>query len=237
MLSQMQSRSVCIAVAMLMAASAAWFLTPRTGAAPMHATLAQIVPTEFGDWKEITDGSLPVDPTVSVAGERTMTSPYDDVLMRSYGNSRGEIILLALAYGRHQRQEIKIHRPELCYLSQGFGVIDRSSIRFPASSADAPAIPGMRMLVGGPRRTEAVSYWIRIGDIYSENAWNTRSYIFAQGLQGRVVDGMLMRVSQVLPDAGSASADRYAMQERFAADLVSAVPASDRYLLTGSEAT
>ncbi len=38
--------------------------------------------------------------------------------LRSYVNANGDVVMLALAYGRHQRQEIKIHRPELCYTSQ-----------------------------------------------------------------------------------------------------------------------
>jgi EpsI family protein len=197
-------------------------------------SLAQIVPTQFGEWTELRDGSAPVDPTNGTAADRTMKSPYDDVLMRAYRNAKGETILLAVAYGQHQRQEIKIHRPELCYISQGFGVLNQSTTRFPAIHEGADRISGVRMLVGGPRRVEAVSYWIRIGDIYSENAWKTRAYIFTQGLQGRVVDGVLMRVSQVVPDADSASTERYAVQEKFAADLVSAVPPAARHLLTGT---
>jgi EpsI family protein len=220
---------------MLLAALAAWWMTPREGAVHANPGLAQVVPAQFGEWKELKDGSVPVDPTSELAGERTMKSPYDDVLMRTYSNSKGDVIQLALAYGRHQRQEIKIHRPELCYISQGFGLINQYPVRFPALQTGTPPIMGMRMLVGGPRRTEAVSYWIRIGGIYSGSAWLTRAYIFKQGLQGHVVDGVLMRVSQVVSDAQSASTARYEVQERFASDLIRAIPDSARRLLTGSD--
>jgi EpsI family protein len=226
-----------MAAAMLLAASAAWLLTPRLEARQPRRALAEIVPTQFGEWTELRDGTAPVDPTNALPGERTMKSPYDDVLMRAYSNGKGQTIMLALAYGEHQRQEIKIHRPELCYVAQGFGVIDQTPTQFPAARIGERPIAGVRMLVGGPRRIEAVSYWIRIGDVYSDDAWQTRAYIFEQGLRGRVVDGLLMRVSQVLTDERGASADRYELQERFAIDLVHAVPPDERYLLTGGGTT
>jgi len=42
--------------------------------------------------------------------------------MRAYQNSQGQIVYLALAWGEQQRQEVKIHRPDLCYVAQGFKV-------------------------------------------------------------------------------------------------------------------
>jgi len=231
MVNSMRRRSTWMAAAMLVAAAVAWLLTPRLEQTAPHRALAEIIPSQFGEWRELHDGSAPVDPTKGLAGERTMRSPYDDVLMRAYGNAKGEIIMLAVAYGAHQRQEVKIHRPELCYVSQGFGVVGQSPTQFPATQAGMrPA--GVRMLVEGSRRAEAVSYWIRIGDIYSDDAWTTRAYIFRQGLRGRTVDGVLMRVSQALPDARHASPDRYEVQERFAAELVRAVGPTERSLLT-----
>ena len=89
------------------------------------------------------------------------------------------------------------------------------------------------MLVTTANRFEAVSYWIRIGDVFSSNPWSTRFHILSEGLNGRVVDGMLVRVSQVLPDAQSASLRRYQLQEQFVADLVNAVSPANRYLLVG----
>ena len=107
--------------------SAAWYLTPRTPArAGDGAALAQLVPRSFGEWRELDAPAAAVDPRGQRPGETDSEAPYDDVLMRSYINARGDVVMLALAYGRHQRQEIKIHRPELCYTSQGFAVLRKS---------------------------------------------------------------------------------------------------------------
>jgi EpsI family protein len=226
-------RVAIVFVGVALASFGAWALTPRSNPFANTAALSAVVPSTFGDWHEITLASAPVDPRTQNAGETDREAPYDDVLLRGYANSRGDVVLLALAYGRHQRQEVKIHRPELCYTAQGYEVLSRSSIDVPLEGAGPPA-QGARMLVRGSDRVEAVSYWIRIGDVYSRSAWRTRSHIFAEGMQGRILDGMLVRVSQIVPGAADATSARFELQERFLADLVRAMPAKSRGLLVGS---
>jgi len=65
-------------------------------------------------------------------------------------------------------------------------------------------------------------------------AWKTRAHIFTEGLSGRLVDGMLVRVSQIVPDAASATPQRFELQEDFLAQLVRALPANARDLLVGN---
>lgn len=231
----MSGRPTFVVLAMLLASVCAWSLTPRSPAQSDSAPLSQIVPARFGEWRELEAPTAAVDPRRQRPGETDFEAPYDDVLMRSYVNAHGDIVMLALAYGRHQRQEIKIHRPELCYIAQGFTVLRRSNvaIAMPAFSA----ADGTRMLVSAPGRSEAVSYWIRIGDLYSRSAWKTRAHIFSEGMRGRVVDGMLVRVSQIVPDAAAADESRYAVQEKFLGDLVRALRPDARRLLTGGAVT
>jgi len=225
------TRSNLIALSMALAALAAWLIKPRPIIDVPPPSLAEVVPTQFGVWKELKGALLPVDPRSGGDGETDPRNPYDDVLMRAYGNADGDVVLLALAYGRNQKQEVKIHRPELCYVSQGFTMVSKTPTVFPLPAGETTGVDGTRMLVSAANRVEAVSYWIRIGDIYSSSAWQTRFYILSQGLKGNAVDGILVRVSQILPDEQSASAQRYELQERFVADLVHAIPARERRLL------
>jgi EpsI family protein len=228
-------RPVMLVVAMLWAAVAAWYFTPRATAARVDVPLAQLVPRKFAGWRELDAPTSAIDPRGQRPGETDPEAPYDDVLMRSYTNANGDVVMLALAYGRHQRQEIKIHRPELCYTSQGYSVLQQSDATLAMSAQSA--VHGARMLVSAPGRSEAVSYWIRIGNLYSTNAWKTRAHIFSEGLRGRVVDGMLVRVSQIVPDAAATGAARYEVQEKFLGDLVHAMPADARRLLIGGDST
>jgi EpsI family protein len=224
--------SLVLGVTMLATAAAVSLLQPEPIAATGPPSLAATVPTAFGEWKEVSSFAEQVDPSRSV-DEPSMDRPYDDVLMRTYGNSRGDLVLLTLAYGRNQRQEVKIHRPDVCYTAQGFQLINRNPVTFPVTGISGRQVEGMRMLVTAPGRTEAVSYWIRIGDVFTDNAWKIRYHIFQQGLSGRAVDGMLVRASQIVSGAAAASPERYRLQERFLADLVRALPKGARHQLIG----
>jgi EpsI family protein len=224
---------IVLCVAMLATAVGVELLQPQPIATAEGVTLAQSVPSQFGDWKEVSSVADQVDPSKGTTDEPSMDRPYDDVLMRAYGNSRGEVVLLALAYGRNQRQEVKIHRPDVCYTAQGFQLISRSHVALGLTGTAGTPVEGMRMLVKAPGRMEAVSYWIRIGDVFTDNAWAIRYHIFQQGMSGRAVDGVLVRASQIVSGAEAASPERYRVQEQFLSDLVRALPAPARRLLVG----
>src|SRR5262249_29654465 len=141
------ARSYLISALMVTAAGLSWLFVPHLDAAPTGPTLSSIVPIAFGDWKELRTGVPLVDPRARGAGEPDQQNPYDDVLMRAYVNGRGDVVLLALAYGRNQRQEVKIHRPELCYVSQGFKLLTEADARFQVPAAAHGHIDGRRMLM------------------------------------------------------------------------------------------
>jgi EpsI family protein len=145
------------------------------------------------------------------------------VLMRTYVNSKGQQVLLALAYGKSMRQEVKIHRPELCYYAQGFDVKSLLSSDFGIVSAHSQPIVGKNMLAVNQNYQEAVSYWIRIGDLYSQSPWQTRFYIIKRGLVGDVVDGVLVRASVVLSDTQPIE-EAYQLNKVFLQELAKHLP-------------
>jgi EpsI family protein len=138
--------------------------------------------------------------------------------------------MLALAYGREQRQEVKIHRPELCYVSQGFAVKGKSTEMVEIGQG-AP-VPVHRLLTGNEARLEPVTYWIRIGDRLVDNAWESRAAIFMDGLQGKIPDGILVRVSTVVK-AGADVPAAYAVQEAFLKDLLNVLSGPAKTALLG----
>ena len=147
-------------------------------------------------------------------------------------NDRGDAVMLALAYGKNQRQEVKIHRPELCYPAQGYKVNSLRPVTFTGitDTQTGKNVTGQRMVVQARNSMEVVSYWIRIGDTYSSSPWQVRWQIMKEGLQGRTTDGMLVRVSQrVRP--GEDAAPHHALVESFARELVAAVPPQTRSYL------
>jgi EpsI family protein len=222
--------AIAASVAILSAAGAAFALTPTPREATALPDLGTTVPAAFGAWTGRSTVGAQVDVAVHDGeGGRTTDSPYDQVLMRTYVDHSGNAVLLAIAYGRSQRQEVKIHRPELCYVAQGFEVVADEPAQFNVAPAGEP-IPGRRIVAHAPNHSEAVSYWIRIGSAYSSSAWKTRLQIVRDGLNGQVPDGILVRVSS-RSSSGDPTA-QFALHEAFMRDLLRAMPASDNPLLT-----
>lgn len=219
------SRRDCMVVGATLMASAAGavLMRPTLRETPPAEALDRLVPRQVGEWQVVPALLTPVAAAVPRADGTVPEGPYDDVLMRTYGAPRRMPVVLAIAYARSQRQEVKVHRPELCYVAQGYEVLSLA----PATVA---GVPGKRMLVRFGQVTEAVSYWIRIGALYSEAAFETRLHILREGLQGRVPDGVLVRASSRVFQRERAQ-DVHERIEAFIERLLASLPPSARALL------
>lgn len=227
--------SLLLFALMALAAAAALWLTPRlpeAGSAAALPRLDEAVPAQFGDWRLVPTLQDQVDLAIDADGARAIGQPYDRTLLRTYQNAQGEQIMLALAYARLQSQEIKVHRPEVCYAAVGYEVLALRSAPIALGLQSGAPVAGRRMLARDVHQTEAVSYWIRIGDIYSQDGWRTRWHLLTEGLQGRVRDGALVRASRVIADPAEAEA-AHAQVEAFLAEMMAAMapPARALFLL------
>ncbi|WP_343640624.1 exosortase C-terminal domain/associated protein EpsI [Roseateles sp.] len=225
------SVAVCLCGVALMAAAAggAWLATPRLQAMHGAPSLDATVPKAFGDWRVVQDSVPQVD--VSQGVETVQEQPYDQTVMRTYVNSQGEQVMLALAWGERQRQDVKVHRPEVCYPAQGYAVRRIGDGAPVATAGRAEPVPTTQLLAearGGGY--ESVRYWIRIGTQYGGDGMAARWYILNEGFRGRIPDGMLVRASQRLTQADGAARSQ-AVMEGFLRELVAAVPAGTRTLL------
>lgn len=226
---KLTKRTLGIVLASAAASALAVIATPRLKEDTQRVNLESRVPRAFGEWRELPTPFVQVP--LEVNSETSINQPYDQTVMRTYVDDHGNQVSVALAWGRHQRQEVKIHRPELCYPAQGFAVEKLVPVRFPVAAGDGSAITGKRMVTRDRTgRIEAVSYWIRLGASYSDSAWETRLHILREGLAGRVTDGMLVRVS-TRAAAGTDLEQVFARQERFTAQLVAASPPDVRHML------
>lgn len=225
-------RTITLTSLLILAAVLGTVLRPTIAEGQKRAALDGTVPKQIGDWRELPNPMVQVDTAVATTEGTSRDQPYDDIVSRTYVNSKGEHIMVALAYGSQQRQEIKIHRPELCYPAQGWQVESLKPATFPVQTAQGLGIPGFRLIAKQTRGQgyELVSYWIRIGNSYSDSAWKTRLAIVKEGLQGKMTDGVLVRVSQ-RANALPTNDDVFKRQEEFAAQLVAATAAEGQVLL------
>lgn len=228
------NKSLIVCAMFLLSALGALVMTPKHYAATTVPDLAVMVPTKFAQWKEITSPYTQVGLTTDK--NSLVNQLYDGVLMRTYVDKKGNQVMLALAYAREQKQDIKIHRPEVCYVAQGFDLLKKNSaqvnmkVNMHNSSQAIQPVTMERLLVRNQGRAEAVSYWIRIGDIYPQNGMAARMKILREGLHGNVLDGILVRASTVLNEESDA-ATAYQTQEAFLNDLLESVSASQQSIL------
>ncbi len=190
----------CMALALFLSVQ----LTPKvdlTKRLPAN-TFSKQIPAQFGEWQRVPNRTMAIDLYQKNDGERTTDNPYDDTLIQSYRNKTGHVIQLAIAYGALQRQEVKIHRPDLCYYAQGFEVESLQPEQIKLSSV-GQKVAGHKMQVKSGDDQQLVSYWMRIGDLFSQSAWQTRLYLIKEGLKGNVPDGVLVRVSSAIESSST----------------------------------
>lgn len=221
-------KNYIVAVAMIAAAFFAIVLTPRADENAEIPDFEAMIPKEFGEWKMVNTPIAQAN-LVPQGGDDELF-PYDAVLTRSYRNYQGNVKLLAIAYTKSQKQERKIHRPELCYYSQGYYVQHATSERRDVAGQQ---IYLHRLLARQRSRIEPVTYWIRLGDRTVAGPWDMRAQIFWQGLKGEVVDGLLFRVSSLI-GRGTDTNTMYTIDDQFIQELLEAMEPEQRNVLTGA---
>jgi exosortase B len=185
---------VCLGAMVSVGMAAAWTVAPD----PAWVTppgLGKAIPERFAQW-QVVDAPLQVNPAVSLPGSRTQKQPYDEVVMRTYRDPQGRQVMLAVAYAYQLQQEVKIHRPAVCYAAQGFDIKALTPVALGiAGGLPDQRLAATRMEVSLKGRDEVVLYWIRVGDQHSESVLQSRLLILARGLRGQPTDGVLVRVS------------------------------------------
>ncbi len=199
---------------------------PKAAAGP-RIQLETAVPLDFGEWRiDPTSAALVVNPQTQEVLDRL----YGQVLTRTYVNGRGYRIMLSLAYGSDQRGSLQAHQPEVCYVAQGFTLLNNEPVDIQTAQG---VISGRRINTRLGARHEPVTYWFAMGDQVVRTRLQRRWAEITQGLTGEIPDGLLFRVSSIDTDTARA----YALHDRFVNDLLAASSADDRMRLSGLNAT
>ncbi len=218
-------RFLLVGTVMVLGAGAATALKPsRAQQDAAIFDLDESILRSFGDW--VVDPNLvPVPPTPDVQAK--LEKIYAQIVSRTYVNSRGERVMLTVAYGGDQSDALKAHRQEVCYAAQGFEVRDvvHESLRLQGKT-----IPITRLLAVRGLRSEPVTYWFTMGDRVVLGRLERLMVQLEFGLSGRVPDGMLVRVSSISTNPARA----YKGQEEFIGALLVGMRQGDVHRLLGS---
>ena len=217
--------SVVMGMFMVMSSVLALLATPNLMSAGMQDkfNLEAIIPKKFGGWKMDFDYLEPLVST-DVKGEINMI--YNQTLSRTYINSQGERVMLAIAYGRDQRVDSQVHRPEICYAAGGFDIKKMTKIFLDTTFGQ---IPAMRLVAKQGNRNEPITYWIKIGNSLTRGWFEEKWATFSYELTGQIPDGLLFRVSTISNDEQAS----YQIQQTFLTDLLKSMRSGDRQWLLG----
>ena len=179
---------------LLSLAAGGYLFRPNPNQVTPYPQFEKVLPEQVGEWTYV-PAKVNTDSYVSISTDTSLEQPYNEVSMRTYYRLGHSPMMLALAWGQRQRQEVKIHNPVLCYKASGHQVLEQRTTTLDSVKTGEGALVVHQMLTKSIGGYEVVSYWIRIGHSYSEGSVATRLAIVKDGLQGIVPDGVLVRAS------------------------------------------
>lgn len=219
-------RTLVLALSLACSIGLAFAFTPRIKVADLgpKVNLETMIPKKVDAWAA--DDAVP--PLRADPGTQSLLdSLYNQILSRTYVNAQGHRVMLLIAYGGDESHSMQVHKPEVCYPSQGFQLAQEN-----AGSLDTGRglIPVHRLVAVQGSRVEPVTYWMTIGDKIAEGgggAWKLEQMKY--GLTGKIPDGLLFRLSSITADGVTAYQD----QQAFTQALVKALPQADRARFIG----
>lgn len=211
---------------MLLSAGLAVVLRPTISIAdelpPIN--LKAMVPTAFGDWKESLNISNQI---VDPQQKELLDKIYNETLTRTYINNDGYRIMLSIAYGKNQSNDLQLHKPEICYPAQGFSLLMKTAGTVNLMNRPV-AVSLLETSLG--QRYEPITYWTTVGSRITTNQTNKKLAEIRYAVAGRIPDGMLVRISSI----DKSTSNAYLIQRQFASEMINAIAPEHRARFAGS---
>lgn len=221
-------RDVLIGTACVTAAAASLVLKP-TKAVSLLAQgqkLDAILPSSFKDWssRDVSDVFAP--PTE----DSLQAKLYAETVGRLYLQaSTGTQVLMLMAHGDVQSNELQVHRPEVCYPAYGLQILTSEPLA--VSLAPGVNLPARKLIAQSSREELATIYWTRLGEYLPTSGSEQRWDRIRTAIDGYVPDGLLARFSI----EGTEPERQIPVIQSFISTLISEVGASSRNALIGTD--
>jgi EpsI family protein len=199
-----------------LAAAASAIVTPSVRPAAPAPDLEAMLPDAFGQWRR-------VEISAAVLPQELELGPGEAAAYRAYRNDVGRVVTLVAAYGPPLGDSVRLHRPEACYVAQGFEIRTRIE---GALRTDGRDIAVVNLEAESPSRREAVTYWLRDGSAFTTVA-SEAGWLRLQRASGPR-DGALVRIS-----SASAGPPDFDLNREFLAAFAAALEADGRRTLLG----
>jgi len=218
-------RMLLIGLLMFAGAGLAYVMTPtkKIASESDKVNLEKMIPESFGEWR-IDTSVVPVLPSPELLAK--LEKIYNQTLARTYISSKGQRIMLSIAYSDDQNEGMNIHRPEICYPAQGFDILRTVAGELVTQYGKLPVT---RVLAQQRARNEPITYWVIVGDKITFFGLPHKLAQLRYGLTGKVADGMLVRVSSIDSDESGA----YRLQQEFLEAMLAGMSEKDRARIAG----
>jgi EpsI family protein len=188
---------------------------------------AKLIPEEFGDWKLLPQIRL----VVPIEEDALANRIYSQMVGRAYADKAGNTVMLLMAYGPKQVDKLQLHRPEICYVAEGFRVSGLQAAQLEVEPG-RPSLNVSKLVARRENRVERITYWMRVGDDVVSTLFRRQMTSLRYGLQGLIPDGVLIRVSTINLDEASSNE----VHARFLRDMLVTVRHADLRHFVGGQA-
>jgi EpsI family protein len=193
-------RELVVAGICTVAAGAAYGLTPHRHVSLLGPDkIDNILPRQVQGWTS-RDYSDMVAPATT---DSLSALIYDEVVTRIYqNNASGAEIMMLMAHGPSQTNELQLHRPEICYPAFGLNVQSSNVVQQPL--APGVTLPVRALVTQAPDHQESVIYWTRLGEYFPLSPKEQHYDRLRTAMKGFIADGVLARFSMVGQDSEAA---------------------------------
>ena len=191
-------RQILIGSACLLGAGMSYAMEPRRHVTllPPNSKLDKIVPRQFEGWtsQDVSDLVAP-----KIEGS-LMSKLYGETVGRVYSRAQGGApdVMMLLAYGDTQSDDLQLHRPEICYPAFGFAITKSAATDI--TLGPNVTIPSRQLVAEAPDRRETIVYWSRLGEYLPRDRKEQQFDRLRTALRGEISDGLLARFSVLGPD-------------------------------------
>lgn len=184
-------RGAILGAAFVACAGLTAFRQPLESVSPISTkAFAASIPAKVGGWRAEKSSEV-----VLPAPDEASDDLYQNLETRVYTGDGLPDIMFLCAYSNVQKNDVQVHRPEVCYPASGYPIIKTTAkqVMLRQSKINARFLVADR---GGPK--EMILYWTRVGAEFPDNWQNQRIAMAKANLSGNVPDGALFRVSCIL---------------------------------------
>jgi EpsI family protein len=204
----LRRRDLLLGAPLVAAAAGAFALTPRERLNLLgDKKLEKAIPLSIGAWSVAPSNAM----VLPESSEGTLADRlYDQTVSRLYTSETEVPVMMVIAYGSTQSDQLQMHRPEVCYSAVGFQITSTDKVS--VSLSPTVNLPARELVARANDRVEPILYWTRVGDYLPASGNEQRLMKLRSEMRGYVADGVLVRLSTI----GEPSPEVFDALHRFA---------------------